>query len=284
MPTWRPLSSLFFVLGTSFLGLTTIGPNAVQAAEPHCVGPSQRVAFECQSWTDINTALQNGTRTIIIPIGGTEQSGPFIDVGKHNIRAEALATAIAERLGQTFVAPVIAYVPEGGTSPRTSHMRFPGTISIPPAIFSGLIEGAAESFHVQGFRYIVFLGDHGGYQTLMTEAAQTLNKRWKGQAYAIAATGYYDAVPHAFADELRSRGYAADVGKHAELSDTSLMLAVDPSLVHSDALRHASKPSSADGVYGGDPRRASAALGEIGTSLQIQAGIAAIQSFKEQHP
>lgn len=282
MPLWRPLSCLALLVSTSFAAI--MAPSSQTHAADTCTGLAQHVELGCQSWTDINAQLQAGTRTIIIPIGGTEQSGPFIGVGKHNVRAIALADVIAGHVGQTLVAPVIAYVPEGSTTPRTSHMRFPGTISIPPAAFTAMLQGAAESFRVQGFRNIVFLGDHGGYQSLMTETAQTLNKRWKGTAYALAATSYYEAVPNAFADALRAKGYGADVGKHAELSDTSLMLAIDPSLVHSDALRHASKPTTADGVYGGDPRPATAALGQIGTSLQIQAGVAAIQSFKEKHP
>ena len=79
--------------------------------------------------------MQSGTTTIIMPAGGTEQSGPHMALGKHNVRARVLAGRIAAALGDTLVAPVLAYVPEGAISPPAGHMRFPGTISIPDAAF-----------------------------------------------------------------------------------------------------------------------------------------------------
>ena len=78
------------------------------------------------TWTEVRAALQSGTTTIIMPAGGTEQSGPHMALGKHNVRARVLAGRIAAALGDTLVAPVLAYVPEGAISPPAGHMRFPG--------------------------------------------------------------------------------------------------------------------------------------------------------------
>ena len=122
------------------------------------------VLLERLTWTEIGDAVHAGKTTIIIPVGGTEQSGPYMAVGKHNVRVAALSDRIARQLGNALVAPVIAYVPEGNTSPPTSHMRFPGTITVPTDVFERTVESAAESFRVQGFTDIVLLGDHGGYQ------------------------------------------------------------------------------------------------------------------------
>lgn len=238
------------------------------------------VDFACLTWPEVAAAVRSGTDTIIIPIGGTEQSGPYIAVGKHNVRAEALARRIAQGVGHTLVAPVVAYVPEGGTNPRTSHMRFPGTISIPPAAFTGLLEGAAESFHVQGFRRVVFLGDHGGYLSYLKAVTAHLNHEWHGSGQAIFLGAYYDVIGTQYAAALRARGLGAAVGKHADVSDTSLMLAVDPSMVREEALRHAALPNAAQGVYGGDPRPATAELGRIGTNMQVQAAIDALKGTR----
>ena len=70
-----------------------------------------------------------GKTTVIVPIGGTEQNGPHMVLGKHNVRVKALAGKIAQALGNALVAPVVAYVPEGSIEPPTAHMRFPGTIT-----------------------------------------------------------------------------------------------------------------------------------------------------------
>ncbi len=242
-----------------------------------------QVEFQRLTWTEIQNAIHAGYDTIIVPVGGTEQSGPYIAVGKHNVRAQALADQIARTLGNTLVAPVIAYVPEGGTSPRTSHMRFPGTISVTPAVFSGLLHSVAESFRVQGFRLVAFIGDHGGYRAEMCRTAEDINRSWaRTGARAACIDDYYTVISGAYDQALRARGLAADVGTHAELSDTSLMLAVDPSMVRTEALRAAPKPGPADGVYGGDPRPSTAELGQIGVTMQIKAAVAEIRKLQSQ--
>ena len=80
---------------------------------------------------ELPTRIRAGTTTVIVPIGGTEQNGAHMALGKHNVRAKALAEKIARALGNAVVAPVIAYVPEGGVNPPTGHMRYPGTITVP---------------------------------------------------------------------------------------------------------------------------------------------------------
>ncbi|QOC47704.1 creatininase family protein [Komagataeibacter rhaeticus] len=266
------MSRLTGFLATGLLACAMAATAPARAATPDTVD------FAALTWTEIRDALRGGETSIIIPVGGTEQSGPYIAVGKHDVRAMILARRIARQAGHALVAPVIAYVPEGGTSPRTSHMRFPGTISITPATFRALLADAAESFRVQGFSRVVLIGDHGGYQKDLRAVADLLNRRWRGLgAHVLYIPAYYDVVPGAYATWLRNHGHAAEVGMHADLSDTSLMLALDPALVRAQALATAPLPTPAQGVYGGDPRRADAALGQVGANMQVSAAVAAMQ-------
>ena len=214
-----------------------------------------------------------------MPIGGTEQNGPAMALGKHNRRVTLLSERIAVALGDALVAPVIAYVPEGSISPPSGHMRFPGTISVPEAAFEAILESAARSFKLHGFRDIVFLGDHGGYQAIEKKAASTLNREWaSSNVRAHAVTQYYDAAQIGFAQILKDRGFTpSEIGTHAGLNDTSLMLALDPSLVREDRLAHGSKFGRADGVYG-DPSKASAKLGMLGVDAIVSQTVAAIRS------
>ena len=175
----------------------------------------------------------------------------------------------------------MAYVPEGGNSPRSSHMSFAGTITVSPDVCEKLLIAAGESFQVQGFRLIVFVGDHGGYQKYLEKAAATLNQKWHGNgAQALYVSGFYTVIAHQYADWLKQQGYGKDVGQHADISDTSLMLAVDSSMVRQVAVHHAGAPSAQQGIYGGDPRRASAALGQAGLGMQISAAVQAIQAAR----
>jgi len=248
-------------------------------AQLACAQPPRTVQLENLTWTELRDRIQAGGTTIIIPIGGTEQSGPYIAVGKHNARAAWLSQKIAEGLGNALVAPVIAYVPEGSVAPPSGHMRFPGTITVPDAAFEQVLESAANSFAVHGFRNIVLLGDHGGYQKDLQRVVAHLNKRWAGTAArAFAPPEYYAASSAGYDRILRQHGFRDDeIGTHAALADTSLQLAVAPQMVRVDKLHGAGKPGAADGVYGGDPRRATAALGQLGVDLIVRQTIQAIR-------
>src|SRR4029079_11849848 len=79
------------------------------------------------TWVEARAALERGYTTVIVPSGGIEQNGPHMIVGKHDYSVRAAARRIASDLGQTLVAPVISYVPEGSYDPPSGHMRFPGT-------------------------------------------------------------------------------------------------------------------------------------------------------------
>ncbi len=248
-----------------------IGAGMAQAA-----APPASVYLEDLTWPELRADLAAGTTTILVPIGGTEQNGPHMALGKHNVRVKVLAAKIARALGDALVAPVIAYVPEGNVDRPEGHLKFPGTITIPAAAFETTLEYAAKSFRLAGFHNIVFLGDHGGYQKDDEAVAQRLDREWAAtpvRAYAL--TEYYRASEDEFGQLLKSKGYsAAEIGSHAGLLDTSLMMATDPSLVRPDLLGE-TKPG--DGTHG-DPRRSSAALGQLGVDLIVTRTVAAIRS------
>ena len=241
------------------------------------------VMLEELTSTELRDRIAAGTTTVLVPIGGTEQSGPHLVLGKHNVRVRVLAARIAERLGHAVVAPVIAYVPEGAIDPPTQHMRWAGTISIPEAAFEAVLEGAARSLRWHGFRDIVLLGDHGGYRRNAERVAARLNREFGAAAGGAAPTRvhalaeYYQVAQTDYVRALQARGHGdAEIGQHAGLADTALALAVDPALVRTEALR-ARPPGAADGVSG-DPRQASAELGRLGTERIVAASVAAIES------
>ena len=233
--------------------------------------------IEEMTWTELRARITAGATTVLVPIGATEQSGPQMVLGKHNVRARVLAGRIAERLGNAVVAPVIAYVPEGSITPPTAHMRFAGTISIPDAAFEAVLEATARSFKQHGFHDVVFLGDHGGYQASLERVAAKLGREWKAGVPAVrvlALTEYYRVTQTAYVGALKARGVSTEeIGTHAGLADTSLALALDPALVRQNLL---AQPAAA-GVQG-DPRRSSAELGRLGVERIVEASVEAIRS------
>jgi len=250
---------------------------AVSLLSPSLAGAAEATVFlEDMTWTELRDAIAAGHTTVIVPVGGTEQSGPHMALGKHNVRAHVLAGRIATQLGNALVAPVVAYVPEGDVAGSSGHIRFAGTISVTPEAFKGVLEGAARSFRRAGFRDIVLIGDHGGYQSDLAAVAAKLNREWTATQVRVRfIPEYYKSATEPFAAALRQRGLSeAQIGTHAGSADTSLMLAVDPRLVRAERL---AQPPSAAGGTDDDPRAATAALGQAGVDLIVAASVNAIR-------
>jgi creatinine amidohydrolase len=257
----------------------TLALLATSAAHSATASPS--IFLEELTTAEVSAALQAGKTTIIIPVGGVEQNGPHMALGKHNFRARALAGLIATELGDAIVAPTVNYVPEGNVSPPTEHMRFAGTISIPFDVFKGVLKGAALSFKQHGFKHIVLLGDSGNYQTALKAVADALNSEWaKSTTYAQFVPEYYQAGQTQFVQALKNKGLTAEqIGTHAGAADTSLLMAVDATLVKPELFAAAAKAGWAGGTAG-DPRAASVELGKLGVDAVVRASVAAIRKAK----
>ena len=260
-----------FAAPTLALALLLSGPALAAAPDT--------VWLEELTWTELRDLVAAGTTTIIVPIGGVEQSGPDIALGKHDARARVLGERIARALGHTLLAPVVAYVPEGGIDPPTAHMRFPGTITVPPDVFRKTVASAAESFKLAGFRDVVFIGEHGSYQGDLAAVAAELNRRWGATPVrAHFVRDYYWAATGGYYPLLKGRGFsAAEIGTHAGVADTSLSMAVAPDTVRTDALKGGAHLDAADGVYGA-PERSSAAVGLLAADAVVAKSVDAIRA------
>lgn len=256
---------------------------ACVAGAAHALG-AKSVFLEELTSTELRDQIRAGKSIVIVPVGGTEQTGPHIVLGKHNVRVKVLAGRIAASLGNAIVAPVIAYVPEGSIDPPAAHMRFAGTLSIPEGAFETTLEYAARSLRQAGFRDIVLIGDHGGYQSSLAKVAARLDREWAATPVRVhAVRDYYDAVAKAFDPLLRKQGFSdAEIGSHGGVSDTSLALAVDPQLVRIERLHENPAPGPAEGVHG-DPRRSTAAVGQAGVDLIVARTRDAIQKEVSRH-
>jgi creatinine amidohydrolase len=228
---------------------------------------STSLHLEQLTWPELRDRIAAGTTIALVPIGGTEQNGVHMTLGKHNVRVRLLAERIAQQLGNAVVAPVVAYVPEGSIEPPAGHMRWPGTITVPEAAFEASLVSTARSLQKAGLKHVVLLGDHGGYLKNLDRVAA----RVPG---VFSPPEYYRASTADLAAALRARGFSdAQIGRHAGLADTSLMLALDPSLVRAERLAK-SQGEGADG----DASRADAALGKEAAERIVVLTVQAIRA------
>jgi creatinine amidohydrolase/Fe(II)-dependent formamide hydrolase-like protein len=268
MPTAAYRALLLICLGLSLA-------NPVQAA------PAGSVYLEELTWTELRHRVQEGNVTVIIPVGGTEQNGLQMTLGKHTTRVRFLSGAIAKELGNTLVAPALPVVPEGSITPPTGHMKFPGTLTISEAAFHSTLASLAESLKQAGFHRIVLLADHGGNQKSLSQVADELNRKWASSGTRVLAlTEYYQAAASDYAQWLKAQGYAPSaIGEHAGLADTSLMLAIDPHEVRASPDHSLLSPGEADGARG-DPKGATPELGQWAVKHIVSTSVKAIRAFQ----
>jgi creatinine amidohydrolase/Fe(II)-dependent formamide hydrolase-like protein len=238
--------------------------------------PPDTVFIDELTWEETRDALKAGTRTVIIPIGGTEKNGYHMVLGKHNYVVTYAANVMARRLRNTLVAPTIQYVPEG--NPDSS---VPGEISLPSPAYDLLLDAAARSLKAHGFTDILFIGDSGGNQAGMTAVATKLTEEWKDAgARVFSLTDYYGrGREHYRAWLLAAYGYDdATIGSHAGISDTSQLLFVRPPAVRKDQIKPWGGPQ--DSGVSGDPAKATAEIGRMGIEFKVNAAIAQYRALK----
>lgn len=219
------------------------------------------------TWPELRDRVAAGTTIVLVPVGGTEQNGVHMALGKHNTRVRLLAERIASQLGNAIVAPVVAYVPEGRIDPPSGHMRWPGTITVPEGAFEASLESATRSLRRAGFAHVVLLGDSGDNRKSLERVAARVPGVFSPPEYYRASTADHAAA-------LRARGFTdAQIGRHAGLADTTLMLALDASLVRADRLAK----SAGEGADG-DASRADAALGQEAVDRIVAVTVRAIRA------
>ncbi len=212
-------------------------------ATPRPIEALNSVWIEELTWMEIRDAMAAGTNTVIISTGGIEQNGPYLALGKHNYVMTGACEGIARALGNTLCAPIIKLVPEGGIEEPSGHMRYPGTISLQQSTFRAVLDDVASSLKAHGFENIIFIGDSGGNQRGMAEAAAVLNLRWDdANAYFVPEFYQYADVFAYMKSELGIEEPTSD-GIHDDYVITSIMTTVDPKSVRHQQRVDAGKAS-----------------------------------------
>jgi creatinine amidohydrolase/Fe(II)-dependent formamide hydrolase-like protein len=214
---------------------------------PRPIASYDSVFLEELTWLEVRDLMRAGRTTAIVATGGIEMNGPYLALGKHNYILRATTEAIARRLGDALVAPIVAFVPEGTIDPPGGHMRYPGTISVSAATYTALLTDIVSSLRAHGFTTIVLIGDSGGNQQGLREVADTLNARWTGgRTRVLFVPEYYDYP--GVTKWLHSQGIAeTDEGHHDDFGITIEMMLVDPRHVRFEE-RVAAGKASINGV------------------------------------
>ena len=232
-----------------------------------CTTASNDIWFDKLTWPEVD-ALDRDRTILVLITGCTEQAGPHLPIDGDNFffslfMGEPARRARAEGI-PVYLLPPIPY------GPAEEHMAFPGTISLSFETHHRLVKEILHSLARHGFRKMLVMEGCGGHHCLPAalEVRAELRQRdfnakiWvigPGITYYLIAKELYDWEP-------------TDV--HGGEFPTSIFLARRPGEVRMDKLGvgHDFDPRDypeawfIDEVdpqgFAGDPRRASAELGE----------------------
>lgn len=270
---FRDVFSPRFVPGLLLL-TALIGAAAVAVSAEGGKRNEQTVFLEALTTGEVSKLMASGYRAVIVPTGGIEQNGEHAILGKHNLVVSYAAEKIALELGETLVAPVVTYVPQGGIDPPDDHMRFAGTITLRESTFEAVLEDVARSFIHHGFSSVYFIGDSARNQAAQRRVADSLSGEFADDGIAVIHVNDYYENNGQF-DWLRTQGFSDDqIGWHAGLRDTSELLHVAPQTIRSQAMRLSSQQPGVSGAYW----RASDDIGRIMLDLKIEAAVRQIRS------
>jgi hypothetical protein len=138
---------------------------------------------------------------------------------------------------------------------------------------------AGRSLKAGGFKTILFLGESGGNQTGMRNAADRLNELWKGEARAIWIGDYYTKSHNdQNAYVTKTLGIPANaIGGHANILDTSEMMFVNAR--HVRPKKMAPGGGYANSGVSGDPTKSTPELGKIFLQIKIDNAVAQIKTL-----
>ena len=159
------------------------------------------------------------SRTVIVPVGSTEQHGPHAPLATDVLIPVEVARRMAPRV-DALVAPSISY------ALSYPHVGFTGVVHIRIPTFMALIEDVCVSLAAVGFRKIVFLNGHFDNTYAIAYACATAAARLPAGVRAFPVN-YWDGMTPAEAAEF----FDPSNGLHANKGETAAVLAINPSLV-----------------------------------------------------
>ena len=195
-----------------------------QAAQPMNV--KDIVEIEMLTHSEISNKIHNeGKTSVLIMTGGTEERGPHDVLGGHTFMAHNKGVEIAKKLGNALVAPVLP-IAVSATGLR-ENTNTPGGVQLPPDVFKAVQVAEIESMAMNGFKDIFLMGDHGGGQQELRQAAEEEDKKLSAKGVRVYYIGDFYTKSHDDID-LYFYEHKLPIGGHGAVMDTSEMMYWEP--------------------------------------------------------
>jgi creatinine amidohydrolase len=230
------------------------------------------IRMEEMTAPDINAAIAQGYKTVVVGVGATEQHGPHLPTMTDTRIGDEIANRAALELGNALQARTIPV----GVSDH--HLAFGGTISLRPETLKMIIHDYINSLVRCGFTRIIFLPSHGGNFAAVEQAVKESQIKYP----ELKIIGFTDLLrfAHFLNSVSNTFGITDDEsGAHAGENETSIMMLLENSLVLKEKFEcgylgpagekevriilEKGMPALTNNGVLGDPRKASSDKGEI---------------------
>jgi creatinine amidohydrolase/Fe(II)-dependent formamide hydrolase-like protein len=212
-----------------------------EAAKPRPIAALDSVWIEELTYLEVRDAMKAGKTTALVIAGSTEQNGPYMAGGKHQYAIKLVGEAIARKLGDALVAPII---PLEAGNPENQFLEW-GSLYLSAETYQGVIRDVATSLKSQGFQHIVLLGDSGGNTAGLRAVAKELATKWGATPTIHHVPEYYNWTSRGgVRDFVIENGIPEKInadGIHDEYGLTAVMMAYDPALIRWDQRKAADK-------------------------------------------
>lgn len=186
------------------------------------------VLLERMTSAEIASAIEGGSRTAVLPLAAVEQHGPHLPLSMDADHADELAIRIAHELGTALVLPTVRV----GYSPH--HLGFPGTLSLRASTLEAICEDYGAHLADSGFTTLVVFSGHIGNYPVMRDFEARLAAKLAPLSVLVFPDS--EAILDAWRDAAEAYGLGANVGGHADVAETSVMLVLHPDRVRTDKL------------------------------------------------
>ena len=243
---------------------------------------AQSVFMEDLTWPEIRDAMAAGKKTAIVYTGGIEQNGPHMALLKHNLIARNLAGRIADKRGNAMVYPIIPFSPAGDPVAKTGHMRFPGTVSLTPEVYMGVVRQVAMSALSAGFTQVYLMGDHGGGQAELRLAAEGLDADWRAKGARVRYIDTQTKPTQQMNAYMKEKNITP--GGHAGVGETAQVIYLDEAKKQIRRDKYAASAAGLEPAAGVlvDPTPATAELGRMFVDFKVAAAVEQIQAAAGQ--
>jgi creatinine amidohydrolase/Fe(II)-dependent formamide hydrolase-like protein len=212
---------------------------------PRPIEALDSVWIEELTWMEVRDAIKGGKSTALILTGGVESNGPHLATGKHNFVLKVMGEAIARKLGNALVAPILTLEPGRPDGERVA----PGSVVLSAATYRAVLTDMAESLRGMGFTSVILMGDSGGNQGAMKEVATALTAKYNGiPARFFFIPEYYDyssvqrlIQESGIAEQIKIGASNGSDGIHEEYGIDALMALYDPTTIRIEQRRKANR-------------------------------------------